>query len=223
MTLLSAPAATTPASTPHPAPRPHLRAVLRHVILSLVTAVLVPAALLWATLVVFNFPTAVLVALAWTLGAIGWRWATRRPVSGLLMLMLVLLVVRTALAIVTGSAFLYFVQPVFADLTVAAVFLCSLWSARPAVARLAPDFFPMDAAVAARPGVRSLFRRLTLMWGLVILVKAGITMTLLESLSAASFVLVRGGALTVLSATAAVATIVWSVIVGRREGLIQTS
>jgi hypothetical protein len=213
----AAPTTATPSTA-----RPHLRRILRRVLISLLAAVVVPAALLWVTLVTFNFPTAVAVALAWVVGATAWRWATNRPVSGLLVLTLVLLVVRTVLTVATGSAFIYFVQPVFADLVVAAVFLCSLWSARPVVARLAPDFFPMDAAIARRPGVRSLFRKLTLMWGLVLLVKAGITMTLLESLSTATFVLVRGGALTILSATAAVVTIVWSVVVGRREGLLQT-
>lgn len=208
-------------SAAEPGARPHLRRVLSRVAASLLTAVFIPAALLWATLVVFNFPTAMVVALAWMVSTIAWRWATGRPVSGLLSLTLTLLIIRTVLAIATGSAFVYFIQPVVADLTVAAVFLCSLWSARPVVARLAPDFFPMDATIAALPRVRSLFRKLTLLWGLVTLAEAAVTLTLLESLSAANFVLVRGGALTILSATAAVVTIVWSVSVGRREGLLQ--
>ena len=211
--------AASPIVEPTPA-RPRLSEILIRVVMSVVTAVLVPAALLGATLVLVDFPTAVVVVLAWMVGAMGWRWATRRPVSGLLVLTLAILVIRSALTLATGSAFLYFVQPVFADVTVATLFLGSLWSARPIIARLAPDFYPMDAEVTSLPRVRALFRGLTLMWGLVILVKAVTTLVLLESLSTVHFVLIKGGAITTLTATAAIVTVVWSVVVGRREGLL---
>ena len=200
--------------------RPHLRDVVGRVAVSLATAVFAPAALLWVMLVIFNVATAVLVALAWMVGAMGWRWATNRRVSGLLLLTLGIMAVRTAFTLITGNTFIYFVQPVFADFAVAVIFLGSLWSARPVIARLAPDFYPMSAAVAARPEMRSLFRRLTLMWGLVILVKGTITLWLLESLSTVNFVLIKGGAIITLTLTAAVVTVVWSVIVGRQEGLL---
>jgi hypothetical protein len=199
---------------------PGLRPILKRVAVSLATAVLAPAALLWVTLVIFNVATAVVVALAWMVGAMGWRWATKRPVSGLLLLTLGIMTVRTAFTLATGNSFIYFVQPVFADFAVAAIFLGSLFSARPVIARLAPDFYPMSTAVAARPEIRALFRRLTLMWGLVILFKGGLTLWLLESLGTVNFVLIKGGAIITLTMTAAVVTVVWSVIVGRQEGLL---
>jgi hypothetical protein len=185
------------------------------------TAVFAPAALLWVMLALFNVATAVIAALAWMAGAMGWRWATKRPVSGLLLLTLGIMSVRTAFTLVTGNTFIYFVQPVFADFAVAAIFLGSLWSRQPVIARLAPDFYPMSAPVAARPEMRALFRRLTLMWGLVILAKGSITLWLLETLSTTNFVLIKGGAIITLTLTAAVVTIVWSVIVGRQEGLVR--
>lgn len=199
---------------------PRLRHVLPRVAVSLATAVLAPAALLWVTLVIFNVATAVVVALAWIIGVMGWRWATKRRVSGLLLLTLGVMTVRTVFTLATGNSFIYFVQPVFADFAVAAIFLGSLFSARPVIARLAPDFYPMGAADAARPEIRALFRRLTLMWGLVILFKGGLTLWLLESLGTVNFVLIKGGAIVTLTLTAAVVTGVWSVIVGRQEGLL---
>jgi len=202
---------------------PHVRDVVARVAVSLATAVFAPAALLWVMLVTFNVATAVIVALAWMAGAMGWRWATNRPVSGVLLLTLGIMTVRTAFTLATGNTFIYFVQPVFADFAVSAIFLGSLWSARPVIARLAPDFYPMSAAVAARPEMRALFRRLTLMWGLVILVKGSITLWLLESLSTVNFVLIKGGAIITLTLTAAVVTVVWSVIVGRQEGLVRSA
>jgi hypothetical protein len=200
---------------------PRLRAVLGRVAVSLGTAVFAPAALLWLMLVVFNVATAVLVALAWMVGAMCWRWVTRRPVSGLLLLTLGIMTIRTAFTLITGNTFIYFVQPVFADFAVAAIFLGSLWSEHPVIARLAPDFYPMETAVAARPEMRKLFGRLTLMWGLVIVVKGCVTLWLLETLGTVNFVLIKGGAIITLTLTAATVTIVWSVIVGRQEGLLR--
>ncbi len=189
--------------------------------MSLATAVVAPTALFAATLLIVNITTAVLVALAWMAGAMCWRWTTNRPVSGLLLLALGIMAVKTSITLATGNTFIYFVQPVFVDLVVSAVFLGSLWSARPIVARLAPDFFPMSAAVAASPAIRRLFRRLTLLWGLFILVKGTVTFWLLMSLSTVHFVLIKGGAIITLTLTAAVVTVVWSVIVGRQEGLLR--
>jgi hypothetical protein len=190
------------------------------VAVSVATAVVAPTALFAATLVIFNITTAVLTALAWMASAMCWRWTANRPVSGLLVLALGIMTVKTGVLLATGNTFIYFVQPVFVDLVVAAVFLGSLWSARPVVARLAPDFYPMSAPVDASPAIRSLFHRLTLMWGLVILVKGAVTFWLLTSLSTVHFVLIKGGAIITLTLTAAFVTVVWSVIVGRQEGLL---
>jgi uncharacterized membrane protein len=148
------------------------------------------------------------------------EWATGRPVSGLLLLTVGILALKTFFTLATGNTFIYFAQPVAVDLTVAGIFLGSLWPARPVIARLAPEFYPMDAEVAARPEVRAQFRRLTLMWDLVILTKATITLWLLETLSTVNFVLIKGGAIIALTPTAALVTVAWSVIIGHREGLL---
>jgi hypothetical protein len=95
-----------------------------------------------------------------------------------------------------------------------------LWTARPIVARLAPDFYPIDATLAARPRVRRLFQRLTLLWGLVIVLKASLTLWLLVSLSTVNFVLIKGSAILALTLLAVAATIMLSAIVGRQEGLL---
>jgi hypothetical protein len=200
---------------------PELGAILVRVVVSLAIAVVAPAVLFWATMVVFNVYAAVSVTLAWMVAAMVWRWATRRPVSGLLILTLGIMTVRTAFTLATGNTFVYFVQPVFADATVAAIFLGSLWTARPIVARLAPDFYPIDASVAARPGIKRLFRRLTLLWGLVIVAKATTTLWLLLSQSTRDFVLIKSTAIIVLTLFAAAVTVALAAIVGRQEGLLR--
>jgi uncharacterized membrane protein len=185
------------------------------VAVSLATAVVAPTAFFAATLVIVNLTVAVLVALAWMAGVMCWRWTAKRSTSGLLLLTLGIMTVKTGVTLATGNTFIYFVQPVVVDLVVSAVFLGSLLTARPIVARLAPDFYPMSEAVAASPAVRGLFRRLTLLWGLVILTKGIVTFWLLTSLSTIDFVLIT------LTLTAALVTVVWSVVVGRQEGLLR--
>jgi hypothetical protein len=213
----------TPVATVEPPahPQPHLRGIITRVAVTVATAVIAPAVLFASTMVIFNLVTAVLVALSWIAGAMCWRWATGRPVSGLLLLTLGLMTAKTTFLLVTGNTFVYFIQPVFIDAAVAATFLSSLWSTQPLVARLAPDFYPLDAAMAARPGVCHLFHRLTLMWGLVIILKGSVTLALLLSLSTVDYVVVKGFVIIAMTLSTVTVTVLWSVAVARREGLFQ--
>ena len=171
-------------------------------------------------MVVFGVDPALIVALGWMIGALCWRRATGRPVSGLLVLALGIMTLKTGFTLATGNTFVYFVQPVVVDAVVATVFVGSVWTARPIVARIAPDFYPVDAALAARPRMRLLFRQVTLLWGVVIAIKGTITLWLLLSLSTVDFVLVKSSAIIALTLLAAAATVVLSAVVGRREGLL---
>jgi uncharacterized membrane protein len=199
---------------------PRLSAIIGRVAVSLSTAVVAPAVLFATVVVLVNVPTAMIVALAWVVAAISWRGATGRAVSGLLVLTLVIMTIKTTITFATGNTFIYFVQPILVDAVVAAVFLSSLRTDRPFVARLAPDFCPMDAALAARPRIHELFRGLTAMWGVVILVKGTVTLWLLLSLSTVDFILVKSGTILTLTLVTTAATIAWSVIVCRKEGLL---
>ena len=58
--------------------------------------------------------------------ATAWRMVTKRRMSALLMLTMVGLSVRTAVAFASGSTFLYFLQPVLNNTVVALLFLLSL-------------------------------------------------------------------------------------------------
>ena len=199
---------------------PHLRQVLARVAATLATAVVAPAALFATTLVAFNITTAILAALTWTTAAMCWRRATGRPVSGLLLLVWGIMILKTAFTLATGNTFVYFVQPVVVDFTVGAVFLGSLMSARPIVARIAPDFYPINSELAARPGIQGLFRGLTMMWGVVVLVKGSLTLWLLLSLSTVNFVLIKGSAVMTLTLVTVATTVACSIVVARREGLL---
>ncbi len=200
--------------------RPRLGAVIRRVGLSLLIACAIPAALFYTCLRVNGIWTAIFVALGWSYGAIAWRALSRRRTSGLLILTAVVMTGRTLLALLTDSTFLYFLQPIITDGVIAAAFVLSLASARPMVARLAGDFYPMDHELSMRPRVRRLFWRLTLMWATLCLGKALMTLWLLQSQSLETFVLIKSVSVLSINATAIGVTICAAVLVARKEGLL---
>ena len=213
---------TPTAATPEHAPehRPTLLAVVRRVSLSLLIAVVVPAVVFYGVFVLAGVWSAIAAALAWSYGALAWRAVTGRRTSGLLILTALLLTGRTLLSVLAGSTWLYFLQPVITDGVVALLFLLSLASARPMVARLAGDFYPMDHELAARPRIRRLFRNLTLLWAVLGLAKATMTLWLLQSQTLATFVLVKSVSMLTINVLAAFATIGLAALVARREGLM---
>ena len=209
--------AVTPASTPH---RPSLMSVIRRVSLSVFIACVVPAVLFYAFFAVAGVWTAIFAALAWSYGAIAWRALTRRRTSGLLILTALLMTGRTALSVVADSTWLYFLQPIITDGVVATLFLLSLVSARPMVARLAGDFYPMDHELSVRPRIQRLFRNLTILWAGLGLAKATMTLWLLQSQSLETFILVKSISVTSLNVFATAATIGVAALVARQEGLM---
>jgi hypothetical protein len=200
--------------------RPRLLSVIGRLSVSLTVACIVPAALFLVCFQVLGVWPAILVALGWSYGAIAWRALTRRRTSGLLVLTAVILTGRTAIALVADSTFFYFLQPIITDGIVAATFLLSLASARPMVARLAGDFYPMDAELSLRPGIRRLFWRLTAMWALICLAKATAMFWALNALSLETFVWVKSISMPASNLLAVVVTVCAAVLVGRREGLL---
>ena len=209
----------TAVETP-PEAQPQIRAIMRHLGLSLLMANIVPGVLFYVCLVSMDVWAALVAALAWCYGAMAWRMVTRRRTSMLLLLTLVGLSVRTAVAFASGSTFLYFLQPVLNNTVVALLFLLSLATARPVVARVAADFYPMTEDIARRPRVERLFWRLTLMWALVALCKATVTFWLLQSQSVTSFVLYKDTFMLTTTVLAVTVTVLTSVSVARKEGLL---
>jgi hypothetical protein len=213
--------ADTATSPPCAAQVPQLGTIIGHLALSLLTAIVVPGLLFYTCLVTMSVWVALLAALAWCYGAVAWRMATKRRASGLLALTVVVMTIRTAIALASGDTFLYFLQPVVSDVVVAGAFFLSLASARPVVARLAADFYPMDSEIAKRPGVQRLFWHLTLFWAVVCLCREAVTFWLLESQSLVSFIVLKNLSLLALTGLGVTVTVSAAVWVARREGLLQ--
>ena len=200
--------------------RPQIRAVLRHLGLNLLWANIIPGALFYTSFRLGNVWTALIVALTWCYGVLGWRLATRRRTSGLLWITALGLTVKTTVTLATGDTFLYFAQPAVNDAAVGLMFLASMTSARPVVARLAGDFFPMSEEIASRPAVKRLCWRLTGFWAAVCLFKSVVTVWLLENTSLSTFVAIKSVFTPTIAGLAVAFTVAVAVRAMRSEGLL---
>ena len=184
-----------------------------------IEATVIPAVLFYGCLVAGGLGAAYVAALGWSYAALVHRLLRRRPVPPILVLGIIGITVRTLVAVVSRSSFVYFFQPVLGTVAMGCVFLISLRVGRPLIGRLAGEFWPMTPEVASRPAILRLFRRLTLLWAAVNLASAALTMTLLVSLPLGAFLAVKQLSGFAVTAGAVFLTVSLSLSTARREGL----
>jgi len=189
----------------------------------LLEASIIPSLLFYTSLAFGSLGLAYLVAIAWTYGCLGGRLLRRQDVSGVLVLASVGITIRTALAVSSGSSFIYFAQPIVGTVVTGAVFLGSIAIGRPLIAKLAHDFWPITPEQAQNPRVRSLLCGLTVLWAGVNLATASVTFVLLVSLPLTTFVAAKQISGLAITLTAIAVTIVWSHRTACREGMISPS
>jgi hypothetical protein len=183
---------------------PRITALARHATPHVLEATLIPLALFYGGLQLLGLWGALLAALLWSYTSLLRRLVTRRRVPGMLVLGIIGLTARTGLALATGSAFLYFLQPTLGTGLVASMFIGSTLLGRPLAMRLAADFLPLPEALLAHDGVRRFFLRISLLWAGVFLANAGISLWLLVSQSLTTFLWTRTVASLVLTGAAVV-------------------
>lgn len=185
----------------------------------LVEATIIPAVLFYACLVGVGLDAAYLAALAWSYSALCCRRLCRRPIPPLLVLGVIGITLRTLLAVLSGSTFIYFLQPVLGTVGMGIAFLVSVAMGRPIVGKLAAEFWPIAPEVASRPPIRALFRRLTVLWAGVHMASAAMTLALLLCLPLATFVALKQVCGLGLTGVGIALTIALSRRTARREGL----
>ena len=187
---------------------PGFRAVVAHAMPTVVEATLIPLVLFTVALHTLGVGAAVSTVVAWSALVVVRRFRTGRRIPGVMVLGALAVAGRAATVIVTGSTFLFFLQPVIGTVVTGLVFLLSVPLGRPLVARLAGDFVPLPAEVFARPAVRRLLEQLSLMWAVVHFANAGLTLYLLQRESVGTFVLLRPVVSLVTTGTGVVVTVI---------------
>ena len=188
---------------------PHLGVLLRHAAPRVVEGVVAPTAVFLLALHFFAVTGAVAAGLGLAYVLIAWRLATGRRVTGILVLGAASLTARSALALATGSAFVYFLQPTLGTVLVAGTFLVSAGAGRPLAGRLARDFCPIPEDIASAAPMRRFFTQITVLWAITEFVNAAVAVGLLLSQSVGVFVLTRTVSSLTLTALAIALSVVW--------------
>jgi hypothetical protein len=170
---------------------PRLRALARHALPNLVEATVVPLLVFYAALWLVGVWGGLIGALVWSYTAIVRRLVVGRPVPGLLVLGAIGLTARTVVAALSGSVFVYFLQPTLTTVLIAGVFLASVPAGRPIAERLAGDFCPLPATFIGSPPVRRFFARITVLWAFVQLTNAALSVWLLVTQPVGTYVLAK--------------------------------
>jgi intracellular septation protein A len=197
--VTAAPTSTRPVTADEPGPDdgyrlPRLRDLARHAAPHVVESSVLPLVVFYATMRLVDVWPALLASLAWCYVGLGWRVVRKQRLPGLLVLTALGLTARTVVAFASGSVFVYFLQPTLTTVLVAGAFLASVPAGRPLAKRLATDLFPLPDSVLARPAVERTFARITLLWGAINLVNAGVTLALLTMVSIETYVLSKAAA-----------------------------
>lgn len=193
--------------------------MVRHAVPNVVVSTLIPTALFYIGWYAEGRSTAFALALGWALTYVGWRSARRERVPALLLMTTALLVLRTTIALMSGSTRIYFMQPIVTTCIVGALFLVSVAAGRPLIGRLAHDFCPLPESVAQSAPVQRHFRNLSFLWAGVYFSNAAVTFLLLMNLPVSAFVATHTLSNLVIMWSGIALTTAWSYRVARRVGL----
>jgi hypothetical protein len=198
---------------------PHPLLVLRHAIPVILESIVAPFAAYYCVLVISGFRGALLSALAWSYLLIGRRVRRRERVSTMLMLGTALLTLRTIVSFVTGSVFIYFIQPTMSAFLASLLLVLTALAGRPFTQRFTHDFCPLTPELLARPSVHRFFIRVSFLWAVTMFLNGAIVLTLLLTASTRSFPLERLGATLSVTAAAIFFSITWFARSMRRDGV----
>jgi intracellular septation protein A len=187
---------------------PPLRELAHRAAEHLLEATFVPLALFYLFLSTVGLRGALIAALCWSYAAVIRRLTTGQRMPGLLVLATVLVTLRFAIAMSTGSAFIYFLQPTLGTFLIAGLFLASVSLRKPLAERLAHDFCALPDSLTTNLRVQRFFAQISLLWSFVYLVNGSTTLYLLMHSSVPTFLLLKF----IISTACTVAAIVASAI-----------
>lgn len=199
---------------------PNLRALVRHSLPNVLEGTVLPLIVFLSALHVLGVWGAMTAGLVYSYGAIARRLVTGRRVPGILLIGALTLTARTVLAVLSGSVFVYFLQPSLGTALVATAFLLSIPVGRPLAQKLAHDFCPFEPEVFASRHMKRFFEQISLLWAVAQFTNASLTIWLLASQSLTTFVVVSRLLSLTLTGTAIGLSVLWFQRSMARHGIL---
>jgi hypothetical protein len=185
---------------------PGWRPIVRQVLTRVVLVSLLPMAVFYTTLSMYGVRAAALVTASLYYVGLLSRVIRKKPVLAAALLGAGLLALRTIIVFLTGSAFIYFLQPVAGTVAVATAFAATALAGRPVLERLAHEFCPIAPELSDHLRSARFFSWLSLVWTVTYGINAVGTVWLLTTSSLHGFILIKAFVGPLLTSTAALIT-----------------
>jgi hypothetical protein len=203
---MTAPTLALPSASQHPA-LPRIPVLIRHAVPRVLEGMILPVAVFYAGLLVAGIHGGLVMAVGWVYGGVALRLVRRQAVPGTVLLAMLAITVRAALALVTGDVVIYFLQPTLGVFCASLAFLATAATPRPLIQRVTTDLVPLPEHLIHHPRMRRFFMHLSLLWGTVQFVNGSLSLWLLFSESIETYLIVRTAAVAVLMVLAAGASL----------------
>jgi hypothetical protein len=167
------------------------RVLALHAARTVLLATIIPMGLFYLALALWGLTAAVATAAGWYYAGLIIRIARKRPVMGVAFLGAGLMTVRALVTFWTGSAFLFFLQPVAGTIATATAIAITALAGRPLLERLMHDFVPMPGPLKQRLRANRFFRYTSLVWSAIYFVNAAGTVWLLTNASLGGFLVLK--------------------------------
>ncbi len=170
---------------------PGRRAIARQAGTTVLIVSVLPMGVFYLTMILAGLRVAVLATVGWYYAGMLIRLVHRKPILGAAMLGAGLLTIRAVVTFLTGSALVYFLQPVAGTVATATAFAATALAGRPMLDRLTHDFCPLPVELSRRLRSRRFFTHLSVVWSLTYFVNAAGTVWLLTSSSIGGFIVLK--------------------------------
>lgn len=179
------------AGSTHVIEMPGWRPIAKRVVTTLVMVSLLPMAVFYTAMSLFGLRTAALATVGLYYCGLLLKVMRRKPVLAAALLTAGLLSVRAAVMFLTGSAFVYFLQPVAGTILLATTIAATALTGRPVLDRLAHEFCPFPEELSTRLRKARFFTRISMVWSISYFINAAGTVWLLTTASLGGFIVMR--------------------------------
>jgi hypothetical protein len=172
---------------------PGWRPILKRIGTNMALVSFIPMAVFYTFLATFGLRVAVVSVVSWYYGMALLNIVRRKPVLAAGLLGAGVISIRAVVTFITGSAFLFFLQPVAGTVFTATLIAATALAGRPILDRIAHDFCAFSPEMSARLRDNKFFFRISVLWSVTYFLNAAGTVWLLTNASLNRFMVLKIG------------------------------
>jgi uncharacterized membrane protein len=190
--------------SPHVIEMPSWRSLARHAGRTVLIVSVLPMLIFMAAYRIAGLHAAIAAAMTWYYLGLAVRFARGSRVLVAMIVGAAIVTIRAVTTWLTGSAVVYFLQPVAATVAMATAMAVTALAGRPMLDRLAHEFCPFPDELSHRLRRGRFFTRLSFVWASAYIVNAAGTVWLLSASSLGGFIVLKSVLSPVLTGVAMV-------------------